>query len=198
MNRLCLKILAFCLLLIGLAGCVKAQPGNYVSAMPLSKEQEQVVNLLTTKDHEAYLYEFKSQDSYKTREFWTEVYKDGVLVDAHPAGITTMSDEGQPLDGAVAVLVNQTPDFQWSYIYTEKGTKINHDSEPNKNYGSEGFGCASITQPVEIKAGEEITLCAYAFARDGKIKSFTPQSFSDKTAFADYAYVHLIKCKFSN
>lgn len=197
MNKCGLRILTFCAILICLSGCGKEQLKNYVAAMPLSREQQQIVNLLTTKDHVAYIYEFKSQDEYITREFWTEVYKDGILADAHPAGITTMSNEGEPLDGAVAVCVNRTPDFQWTYIYTEKGTKVNHDSEPNKNYGSDGFGYASISQPVEIKAGEEITLCAYAFARDGKIKAFTPQSLSDKTALADYEYVHLIKCKFS-
>lgn len=199
MRKFSVLLLSLCVMLECFTGCGKALVpfSDSIASKTLSQEQQQIVNYMSTGNQKVYLYEFKSANAYRARDFWVETYKDGKLVNARAAGITANYEDGEALDGVVAVTVNQTPDFEWSFVYTEKGAKSDSEGVLKNDYQSNGVGSASISQPVEIKSGEGIGLCAYAFVQDGKIRTFDLESLKDINRLKEYKYVHIIKCKFT-
>ncbi|MDF2611045.1 MAG: hypothetical protein K0R92_2519 [Lachnospiraceae bacterium] len=198
-NLTCL-ILLINIILVSFGGCenTTAQLNNYIDAKNLTQEQKQVVELISTDKFQIIMFDFTTEEIYKTRDFWIETYKRGELIDSRAAGITTMNDNGEALSGEIAVTINQTPEYQWTFIYTEKnGTKASNISEFNSNYVSGVNAYYIINHPIEIEDGEEIVLYASLFNKDGKIHDIDNlQNLVDKNYLEEYEYAHIIKCRF--
>lgn len=193
-------ILLFCVVL---AVCIYRrisfiQPQDYIAPKILSEQQKQICDLISTDKHKMLIYDFKTKDTYKNVEFWVETYKDGKLVDSRVADNKSSYVDAKILSGEFAVIINRTPDYQWSLVYAENGgTKVDTTSSPNANYNMICDACCSINQPVEIEDGREIILYACVFGRENNIETFDIQNLSDVNNLKRYEYAHLIKCKFS-
>ena len=191
-------LLMFCIIIGSFGGCQKAQLKNYIATKTLSENQKQIVDLLSTNEQKYLLFDVKTEEAYKGINFWMETYKNGKLVDSPPVSITMTNDDGRALDGEFAVVINQTPDFQWTFIYSDKvGGKSTSTSERNTNYCSGINGSCTINQPVEIEDGKEIVIYAAAFNQGNSIEAFDIPKLVDGKYLTECDYVHLIKCKFT-
>lgn len=197
MKRMSSNLLIFCIVLASFAGCGKAQLKNYVTTKILSEDQKQIVDLLSAY-HKVFIFDLHTEEKFKSTDFWVETYKDGKLVDSRAAGIAGEFEEEKAIDGEFGVMITQTPDFQWTLTYTEKGGGTSTISEPNTNYLTEGNAACTLNQPVEIEDGKEIVLYAAMFRQDGKYRTYDDlQSFVKTFYFAECDYAHVVKCKFT-
>ncbi len=174
-----------------------APMNNMVTPKALTQDQQDIVDLLTNNDREILLFDFKTQDVYKSVEFWAETYEYGVLKD-RPSGANTFSDEAQPLDGQLAVVVsNDDTGLQWSFTLSHGGTRTTHSSAPAMidNALARGFG--PVSGPVEIEDGKEIVLYSALYSY-GSISTHDEQAYvSQPELLAEYPLAHLIKCRFA-
>ena len=187
----------FCIVLASLSGCGKAHLKNYVATKTLSEDQKQIVDLISAY-HKVLIFNLHTEEKYKSMDFWVETYKDGKLVDSRAAGIAGEFEEEKAMDGELGVMITQTPDFQWTLTYAEKGGGMSNISEPNVNYLLEGNAACTLNQSVEIEDGKEIVLYAAMFRQDGKYRTYDDlQSLVKTDYFAQCDYAHVIKCKFT-
>jgi len=198
LKRTCCVLLIFCTLLASIAGCGKAKLKNYIESKTLSEDQKQIVDLISTSEQKYLLFDVKTEDTYKDIDFWMEIYKSGELVDSRPVSIHMINDEDKAIDGEFAAIMDKTPDYKCTFIYSEKaGAKVNSPSELINNYGSDSYASWTIDQPVGIEDGKEIVLYATAFRQDGAYSCPDLQSLIDLNNLKDFDYVHLIKCRFT-
>jgi len=199
LKRTCCVLLIFCITLVSVAGCGKAELKNYIASKTLSEDQKQIADLISTAYQNYYLFDVKTEDTYKDIDFWMETYKNGELVDSRPVSIHMINDEDKAIDGEFAAIMDKTPDCKWTFIYSEKsGTKVNSPSEPITKFNTDSYASWTIDQPVGIEDGKEIVLYAAAFRQDGAYYSSPDlQSFIFLKNLMDFDYVNLIKCRFT-
>jgi len=196
-KKTCCIILACFVFVFSFVGCKDSKPKNYIETMALSEDQKAIVNLISSNDQKIILFDIQTEKIFKHLEFWVETYNNGEIVDAKASSLE-MSDPVSAFNGELAVIISRNPDYQWTLIYGENGMKAGSTvNEPNKNYASDSYGDCALNLPVEIEDGKEIVLYARAFNKDGKYRTFEPQSFLDTNNLKQYEYAHLIKCRFS-
>jgi hypothetical protein len=170
---------------------------NTVAPKILSQEQQDIVDLLASNKNEILLFDFKTQDEYKSVEFWVETYEYGVLTD-RPSGANQVGDEARPLDGQVAVVISRDEELQWSFTMEYDGTKTSHTSIAAEIDESLACGSSPITTPVSIEDGKEIVLYSAVYS-SGNIRTHDEQEYAEQPELlAEYPLAHLIKCKFES
>ena len=188
----------FCITLASIAGCGKAELKNYIASKTLSEDQKQIVDLISTSYQNYYLFDVKTEDTYKDIDFWMDIYKNGELVDSRPVSIHMINDGDKAIDGEFAAIMDKTPDCKWTFIYSEKaGGKVNSPSETIADYGFDSYASWALDQPVGIEDGKEIVLYAAAFRQDGAYINQDLQSLIDLNNLKEFDYALLIKCKFT-
>lgn len=67
-----------CLILTCIPSCsnISEPIENVIKMKSLSQEQKNIVNLLSA-EQKILLFEFNTEEKYRTREFWLETYKNG-------------------------------------------------------------------------------------------------------------------------
>ncbi len=162
----------------------------------LTQDQQDIVDLLTNMDREILLFDFKTQDAYKSVEFWVETYEYGVLSD-RPSGANTFGDEAKPLDGQLAVVIsNDDSGLRWSFTLSHDGTRTSHTSEPALIDKALACGFGPISGPVGIEDGKEIVLYSALYSY-GNISTRDEQEYvTQPELLVEYPLAHLIKCRF--
>jgi hypothetical protein len=194
----CFRILAVMCIIGGLAGCSCGVAKNEIVSAQLTAEQQDLISLLTSDRQEILLFDYQTQAAYKRMEVWVEVYQDGVLT-SFPAGISLGNDTACQRQGRVAVIINQNPDFQWTITIDENGSRSTHrpsdtsgiavDSTLSRGYGSIGS--------ATIENAKEIILYSSVFTDSNTTITFDSPTLAERPELLkDYAFVHLIKCKF--
>ena len=197
MKRLILVAVFICCLI--LSGCGRApQAKNTIQTKALSADQQEIVDLLTTTNQEILLFSYATDESYKSYDFWVEVYKDGELIEPRASGISGYNDDAKPLSGELAIIISQTPDFQWSFVLDQDGARISSSGEPSPHHDTMARAYAPITSPQTIEDGKEIILYISAFS-DGSIRVVSPEDYNENSQLLEnHPYVHIIKCRFSS
>jgi hypothetical protein len=184
-----------------LSGCADSTASvgkNRIAPAALSDEQKEIVDLLSSTDQEILLFDFQSEEAYKSREFWVEAYENGELKD-RLSGVSYFADEAKPLNGKLAVVINHSEvGVSWKFMASEDGTRVSNSNAPAEvKIESLGRGFGPITEPVDVVAGKEIVLYSSIYT-DG---SFT--DYSDLQRYREepellrgYPYAFLIVCKF--
>jgi len=198
------KLLAFVLTIIligGLTGCSNESVSlkDEIAPKELTDDQKEIFDLLSV-GNEILLYDFKTQEEYRSVEFWVEIYEYGVLI-SRPAGLHQLSDDLKTLDGRLAVLIAQKPGFQWTFSM-DGASQINSEPYiPADDIDTLARGYVPIGGPIAIQDGNEIVLYTSIFSYpDGSavaLYSDLQRYVGHPELIKDYPYVHFIKCKFS-
>lgn len=207
MKRAAIAILSLFAMLTFFTGCVKTQvenipteiiPDNCISVKELSSEQEEIVDLLSTRDR-IEMYDFSTEEGYTTIDFWVDIYENGELSRERIAGGTMGSDDGNALIGTAAFVISDDPGYQWTFILSmQQGGKSSYISETIPKHENRGSGYMTIQQPIEIENGKEIILSATVFDKNGAIRTIGNLQELDATDnLKNYSYAHIIKCKFT-
>ncbi len=194
----CLSLLV-CLLGGGLTGCSKEAEvyKNKIQPKTLTQDQEEIVDLLSDNQQEILLFEYKTEEAYKSLEFWVEVYSGGTLV-GRPSGVSLQDSEAKPLVGQLAVKICHDAGTGYTFTVSQDGARSSHtgiaapaDEEPF----ARGYG--PVDTPVEIEAGKEFILYTSIYS-NGNISSYSDMQryVEEPELLRDYPYVHLIKCRF--
>ncbi len=197
MKKLCLLFVTCCLILTTLAGCSGAPAfKNAVMPMALTAEQQEIVDLLSG-EREILLFDFHSEENYKSREIWVEAYENGVLTD-RLQGLTFFADEEGRMDGRLAIVVShEDGGVSWSFTVSEGGARVSNFGEPVElRADALGRGYGPINDPVEIVKGKEIVLYASLYSNGGVSMRDLQEYIENPGALSGYPYAHLIKCKF--
>lgn len=184
-------------MLLSLAGCGKTAPKtNTIAPKAFTRDQQEIVDLLSSTEQEILIFSYGADETFKNFDVWVEVYKDGELIDPHAGGIG-MSGAIDAYNGELAVIINQTPDYQWTFIDKEGGTQIRSISNPVFNPSTMGRAFGPITDPVAIEDGREIILYASVFSDEG-IRTFDTKTLEEEPErLKEYPYAHIIKCRFT-
>lgn len=200
MKKIIYVFLVICMLASSLLGCAKVPvtSKNQIAPMKLTGEQEDIVNLIASGKQEILLFDYKTEEAFKSVEFWVEIYEYGVLVD-QPTDVSSFRGEEKPLDGQLAILITQNPGFQWTFTISENGGRVSHTNEViNTDYETIGRAYGPIDGPVAIEDGKEIVLYTSIFSNSDISTYGDQQIYSEQPELInEYPYVHIIKCKFS-
>lgn len=197
MAKKCVWIAAILTIITGLWGCGKSIP-NTIAPKALTKDQQEIVDLLSFNDKQELLFfTYHADEQYQAVDVWVEVYKDGELVEPHAGGISMMS----PVDhfqGNLAIAITQNPDFQWTFIVSEGGSKATSSGESDQHIDAMARAFGPILDPVAIEDGEEIILYTSVFSSDGILNAYAAQTLEEEPGrLQEYDYAQIIKCKFS-
>lgn len=199
MGRRHVLIAAILVLLIGLCGCGKTvSKQNMIAPKELTEDQREIVDLLSIPSRqEILIFSYDADAEYKNMDVWVEIYKDGELIEPHAGGISMMD----PLDhfkGDLAVAITQSPDFQWTFIVSEGGSRVTSASEYAPHMDEMGRAFGPILDPVNIEDGEEIILYTSVFSADNTMRVFDEKTLEEEPErLKEYDYAHIIKCRFS-
>lgn len=192
-------VVVLCTILMFVSGCAgNPAPGkNEIAPINLSPEQKDIVELLSSDGQEILLFDYETKESYKSVEFWVELYESGVLRE-RAAGINAYLDEAKPAKGRLAVLISHNLDTVFTFTVKEETDRLSHSSEPivlEKDGMMRGFG--PIDAPVSIEAGKEIVLYTSIYA-DNSIADYSDKQryIGEPELLSGYPYVQIIKCKF--
>jgi hypothetical protein len=199
-KQICYILMLSCIVLT-LAGCSNPvntpQNQNAIMTKPLSDEQKDIVSLLQSGNQELLIFSYNTTETFKKIDLWLEIYKDGELIEPRSGGVSTVNGDVKPLNGEIAVIINQNPKFQWTFIIREDGTMISSTTEPSSydydNIGARSYG--PTISPQIIEDGKEIILYTSVFSDSGIIDVGVGEK---PDLMKQYPYVHLIKCKFAN
>jgi len=193
LNKLIFAIFFISGCLLGCSGSI-ARIENEISPKELTNDQKDIVNLFNANGQEILLFDYKTQETYKSVEFWVEIYEDGVFV-SRSAGLHQVSDEAKPVEGQLAVLITQNLGFQW--VFSTNGSS-HANSEPYiiaDDTLARAYG--PINEPLAIQDGKEIVLYTSIFSY-GNIAFLEHQSYTEQPELINnYPFVQFIKCKFS-
>lgn len=199
--RKAIRMLCIVLFIAGvLSACTSksVSPKNQIGPKELNQEQQEIVDLLSSDKQEMLLFDYKTEDSFKSMEFWVEIYENGVLTD-RPAGISSYVDEVRPMNGQLAILINRNSDLSWTFTVSENGARTSNTSEAAVRIEDEtlGRGFGPVNGPVVIESGKEIILYTSIYF------SYSMVSYSDMQRFIEepgllngYPYAEIVKCKF--
>ncbi len=196
-----LLILVIFIVTLCINGCAEnvVSSKNEIAPKALTKEQDDLINLISADKLEILLFDYKTKNSYKSVEFWVETYENGVLID-RPAGVSMFNDELRPLNGQVAILINRSPGYHWSFTISDGSSRINHSSEPlSTDYEMFGRAFGPIDEPAIIEDNKEIVLYTSIFSKGNVSIYGDKQIYAEQPELLeDYPYAHIIKCKFEN
>jgi len=200
MKKFCIMFFALCIIAISLVSCTNEPitSKNQIAPKKMTQDQEDIVNLLSSDKQEILLFDYKTEEAYKSMEFWVEIYENGVLID-RPSGVNSFSDEAKPLNGQLAILITQNSGFQWTFTVSENSGRISHTSEAiNADYDTIGRAFGPIDEPITIENDKEIVIYTSIFSNGG-ISTYSVQQIyiEQPELIKEYPYVHIIKCKFT-
>lgn len=177
-------------------------PKNAIAPAELTAEQQKILDLLSVpNDQEMMIFDFSTEESYRSFEVWVEVYQDGEVID-RPAGVNIRSGTAQKLNGYLAVIISISDNnYQWTLSVIENGAKSSHIGATQIDIGS-GFGRAygPMNGSVNIEDGKEIIIYSSTF-QEANVPhaAYDEQTLMERPELLnDYPYAFLIKCKFSN
>jgi hypothetical protein len=198
MARKLVCITVLLVVLVSLCGCGKAPKNNTVAPKELTKDQQEIVDILSSNNaQELLFFKYRADAEYKDMDVWVEIYKDGELIDPNAGGISMM-DGLAAYSGELAIVITQNPDFQWTFIVYDDGVHATNRSEPAPHIDSLGRMFGPILDPVTIEDGKEIILYTSVFSSDDAMRTYDAQTLEEyPESLQDYDYAHIIKCKFS-
>jgi hypothetical protein len=184
-------------LLTGCANNVKnSQP--QITKMALSKSQQEVVDLISSLNHEILLFEYNLGDALNAMEIWVEVYHYGEYL-AEVARLHVLGDQAVSLkDGRLAIEINQYGNNEFRWTIASEGARSFSDSW-FAEYENMARAYESITEPVSISSGQEIILYLSMLTTGDSIRNMNDLQYylENPEEFADYTYVQIIKARFS-
>jgi hypothetical protein len=195
-----------CMVILLLACSPKVQ--NQIGLMDLTSDQQDIVNLLPVVDQRFLFFDFSTDESFSSMEFWVEVYEYGVSV-RRLYGLHFSKDEPRPFEGQLAIIENREnqdfggQNFQWIFSVGEAGVGLWASDRTiqtqidiaDGNFMSRAF--SPLGAPVIIQDGEIIVLYVAKFSSGG-IGMIDHQRYLDQPELiAGYPYVHIIKARFS-
>jgi hypothetical protein len=173
-------------------------PGkNTIQWSELTEEQREIVNLLSNNQQELQMYTYQTEETFKTVDVWLEIYKDGKLLEPRSGGVTIMTDKPTALTGKIAVMITQTPDYQWTFTIDQGQGEVSSRSELSPHYLTSGHAYGPYNGVQEVKDGQEILLHASVFSGSDSTQFSTEMFINTPETVKNYPYVHLIKAKFS-
>ena len=197
-------ILVTAAMLMSISACNTAKPvaapKNVIMPSSLTREQQEILDLFAIADfQELMLFDFNTEESYKSIEAWVEVYHDGELVD-RPAGVGRHSNIGELHDGRLAITVNQdNTTFQWTLSMVDNGSRSGHTGKSEIDGSGLARAYGSINDPAIIEDGKEIILYSSYFSGEDLLPFYDGIYIQEHPEIiSDYPYVQLIKIKFSN
>jgi hypothetical protein len=194
------SILLVAFILAVLSSCNSVPPAslkNEIAFANLTAEQQDIVYLLSAPNLEMLIFDFNTDEPYRSMELWVEIYQAGEMID-RPAGVNILSDNEKTRTGHFAIVVNQNPYYQWTLSIVENGSRASQTST-NEITVDPAIACAygPINDPVKIEDGKEIIIYSSVFTM-GNIKTFDCQTLQEHPELLkEYLYAHIVKCKFS-
>ncbi|MDR0424463.1 MAG: hypothetical protein LBH39_03255 [Clostridiales Family XIII bacterium] len=199
MKKIIIILCVACVMIGILSACSEYGPilKNEISPKKLTTNEQEIVDLLSSDTQEILLFDYKTEDAYKTVSFWVEFYENGELID-RPSGIESYNDEAKPQDGQLAVLITHDEGVTWAFTKDEDGSRTSHTGEILEiDYASLARGYRPINNPVEIEAGKEIVLYTSIYSNDGiSLFSDMQRYIEEPNLLSGYPYVQIIKCRF--
>ncbi|MGI5899477.1 MAG: hypothetical protein ACOX8S_06065 [Christensenellales bacterium] len=190
-------VVLLCLAMFMLAGCARTpKPVNEIWSKELTEDQMEIVELLSSNRHEILLFDYKTEEGFRSVEFWLEVYEKGVLV-SQPVGVITFRDEAKPADGQLAVIISKGDSFQWIFTMGEDGAKMTSSGESPRVREAFGNAYGPVSEKITITDGEEFVLYTSIYASDGIAHSDRQRYAKQPELLAEYPYAYIIKGKFS-
>jgi len=198
MKKIIAILLTLCFLLTACADGSVLIP-NRISPKTLSKDQREIIDLLSDNSQELLLFDFKTADSYNTVKFWVDCYEHGELVNSVP-GIEFYSDEAEKQSGTLAVTVHNANDtVRFGFKISTDGTRISNPGE-TLSLSREALACAygPINYTAGLGAGSETALYTAIYSA-GSITSYSDmQRYIDEPELLKpYPYAYIIKCRFN-
>lgn len=172
-------------------------PSSMIAPKELTQDQRDIVELLSNDKQEILLFDYTTDEAYKSVEFWVEIYEDGELVD-RPSGVNSHGDEARSLNGQLVILINHDSSITWTFTTSEDGSRVSHSGEALPFENSDlGRSYGPISYPVEIEPGKEIVLYTSFYSADGITLYSDRQRYNDEPdLLSQYPYAHIIKCRF--
>jgi hypothetical protein len=171
---------------------------NSISVADLTKEQQDILGLLTiSNSQEILIFDFNTDEVFSNVEFWVEVYENGEMINS-PAGLTMVLDDADTQSGNLAVIINRNPHYQWTLSVSNNGSRSSHissaetvvDSALSRSYGP-------IDEPVLIEDGKEIILYSSLFTT-GSMNVYNHMTLQEyKELLSEFAHAHIVKCAFN-
>lgn len=182
-------------------GLETAKPQNIIEPKLLTQEQEDILRLFDGNFMDMLVFYYEVSDEYPNLEIWVEVYKFGELVDSQAAELK-MYGRAQA-NGEIAVVINQTPDYQWILTIDENERSMSNRSELNPHYykGTDAYSRTTerLLGPISVENNKEIVLYVSRFTTMGTYATRDIQDYSGMPGrlLDNYCYTHIVKCKFS-
>ena len=195
-----IPIAAVLILILLFSGCGKpVSRQNIIAPIELTEDQQEIVDLLSSNTKQELLFfTYQVDAEYRAMDVWAEVYKDGELVEAHAGGIS-MLDPQDRFQGDLAIVITQNPDFQWTFVVKEGGSKATSTGQSDLHIdamGGRAYG--PILDPVAIEDGKEIILYTSVFSSDNVLRTYDAQTLEEEPErLQQYDYAHIIKCRLS-
>lgn len=180
-----------------LSACTKkSEIKNEIAYKELTQDQQDIVDLLSSETQEILLFDYKTEDTYKSLTIWVEVYESGELLD-RSAYIDSYSDSANAFNGQLAVLIDYGSDIRWTLTINSSGTTISHTGEAANAPDGLARAYGAIDTPVEIEPGKDIVLYTSIYSAGSILFYSDMQQYVDEPdSLANYPYVQIIKCRF--
>ena len=199
-----LAVLMAVLALAVLASCGQSVvvPANTISPADLTDDQKEIVELLSIpSQNEIVLFDFDIDDSYRSIEVWVELYKNGEQSDRLAMLHTIRNDTVNiPGKGHLAIMIRHDPELNWTLSLSYDGSRSSYSTsegyaiDPDPGWGR-AFG--PMNGAVAIEDGKEIVLYSSVY-NEGGLAAYDAQYYQEHPeVLGDYAFVHLIKARFS-
>jgi hypothetical protein len=172
---------------------------NSISTASFTIEQQDIIDLLSIPNSQEFLvFDFSTEDSYSSVEFWVEVYQNGELI-GHPASLQMVLDVAHKQEGRLAVTITQNPHFRYALSIMIMGGRVSHVSTDEVIIDRADLARfhGAISYPVIIEEGKEIVLYSSLFS-DGNMYLYDHQTLQERPELLnEFLYAQIIKCKFS-
>ena len=173
---------------------------NQIAPAGLTEEQRDIIDLLSATQ-DILLFDFKTEEEYRSIEVWVDIFEYGVLVE-QGSGISMFGAQRRPLDGQIAVVINRDDSFrsfQWTFIISEDGTRVSSSvSDPVTVSHMSAHNSGPLPAPANIQDGAAIMLYVSKFSDDGiRLSGDFQRYFEQPELLAEYPRLHIVQARFS-
>jgi hypothetical protein len=175
---------------------------NIIMPAELTAEQQEIIDLLSIPNNQKpMIFDFNTEEEYRSFEVWVEVYENGKLID-RPAGVGFHADTAKKLNGKVAVVIQQDEsNYQWALSVVENdGARYSHVGTAELNLDStNGNAFGPMNEPAIIEDGKEIIIYSSTFAEaNTPHRAYDEQTLQERPELLEeYPAAFLIKCLLS-
>jgi len=166
--------------------------------MPLSADQQQIVNLISNHGQEIILFDYSLGGAFDTMEVWVDVYHYGEFVDTFTNLHILGGTESALDDGQLAIMINNVNRSEYSWTISSGGaTAWGHSWAAEADNMASAHG--PINDAVPITDGEVILLYIARFTTGSSINTFGDRQhyLLNPEVLKDFTYAHLIKARFT-